>query len=189
MRLEASLTIAMRFASLVLLVSLLVGAGRASAAPPAEHRAPPVEAAPTEPNAIWLSLGGQAAIQSYNSFLQVGVGYERWLRGSLWLDLGVTALVHVDTNVGFRGGVRWWFRRAPGVCPFVRVLLEAALLHDRAAGNAVALTPRGGGGITWFSSPGFGLGVEANAGLGVAFGNGAHLAAAIDIVVGMEFRF
>lgn len=158
----------------------------AAAAPHVISAAPLME---SDPNAIWLALGGQAAVESYSSFLKFGIGYERWLKNRLWLDLGLTALVQADTNVGFLGGVRWWFGHSPGARPFVRAHLEAAILHDRTAGTGFALTPRGGGGIGYFPSAGFGLIVEANVGLGVALAGGVHLAAAIDILVGSEFRF
>jgi hypothetical protein len=176
-------------ASLVVLALAITPTARA-----APKRAPvsatPVESHEPEPNAIAITLGGQAGINAYNSFLKVGVGYERWLKKLLWLDVGLTTTVQSSVNAGLCGGVRWWFCRAPGACPFVRAFLELAVLHDSEKGaNAVALTPRGGGGIGWFSSPGFGITIEANTGLGIAFGGGVHLAAAVDILVGVEFRF
>jgi hypothetical protein len=173
-----------------LLACLLLWSAFDAAPAPAARRVITTEPVlESEPDAIWLSLGGQAAIASYSSFLKLGIGYQRWLKSRLWLDLGLTALVQADTNVGLLGGVRWWFGRGPGARPFVRAHLEAALLHDRTAGTGFALTPRGGGGIGYFPSAGFGLIVEANVGLGMAFADGVHLSAAVDILVGAEFRF
>jgi hypothetical protein len=178
-------------ARLVALVALALATGSsAAAAPKRPVSATPIDSPEPVLNAIAVTLGGQAGISSYNSFLKIGVGYGRWLAKRLWLDVGLATTVQASVNAGLCGGVRWWFCKTPGACPFVRAFLEMAILHDSETGaNAFTLTPRGGGGIGWFSSPGFGITIEANTGLGIAFGGGVHLAAAVDILVGVEFRF
>lgn len=147
----------------------------------------PAAAAEPNPNSIWVWAGGQASISEYKSWLKIGAGYARWMAGLTWLELGATALVHVDTNIGLLGGVRWKFGGQSSVRGFVRTDLEIAFL--RQASTHVAIAPRVGGGVAYYSSPGFGLGFEGGFALGPSFGDGVHLASAVDILIGADFAF
>jgi hypothetical protein len=139
------------------------------------------------PNTVFAQIGGQIEIREYKSWLKLTAGYARWITGPLWLELGASALVHKESNLGVLGGLRWKFGAASTVRGFLRTDLEVALLLEPP--TRVAVAPRVGGGVGYHSSPGFGATLEAGLALGPVFGGGVHFGSALDLLFGVEFLF
>jgi hypothetical protein len=137
-----------------------------------------------------LQVGAQVKIREYRTGLKLAGFYSYWLKDYLWLDMGGGVVVHAETDVTFNGGVRWKFGRAGrGARAFVRTSVEfAALLEGE---NRFGFALRGGGGIGWFSSPGFGMTAEASLAMGPAFGgrDDVSFAMGLDLMLGIELLF
>jgi hypothetical protein len=136
-----------------------------------------------------LQLGAQIKINAYRTGFKLAGYYSYWLKSIMWLDLGGGVVVHKDTDITFNGGIRWKFRTpADNVRPFVRTSVELGALQEDY--NKFVFAFRGGGGATYYSSPGFGASVEASISAGPAFGNGeVFFASSLDIMLGVEFLF
>ena len=161
----------------------------AQAVSPAEPKPSTESQDETRPNCIAVLAGAQIQITEYDTFLKLGAGYQRFLSGRLWLDLSSTVLVLRYTNWALDGGVRWKFGQTKGgVRAFVRVGGELAVLAQELATQFV-IAARAGGGAGYYSSPGFGMTLEASIALGPAFGDGARFASEVDILLAAEFPF
>jgi len=137
---------------------------------------------------VSIHAGGQIGIEQYRSAFKLAGVYGYRLGGAAWLDGGLGVLVLRETNLTLDGGVCWRFGMTrSGVRAFVRTDLELGFLFS--SRTKVVLAPRVGGGAAYYSTPGWGATLEANLSIGPAFGDGVHVAAALDIMLGVEFPF
>lgn len=143
---------------------------------------------PANLNGLTLEVGGQIGYATYGSFLRLGAGYQRYLSGRLWLDLGAGVLVRKETDIVTDVGVRIKFGSKQGWRPFVRFGGELAILA-RMTQPRVVIAGRAGIGAGYFGKGGTGLTFQTGVALGPAFGGGVDFAIASDVMVGAEIPF
>jgi hypothetical protein len=131
--------------------------------------------------------GGQFGFREYKSFLKLGAGYNLHLKEKLWLDLASSVLVNRETNCFVDAGVRWKFGQPLGWRGFLHVDLEIGGLFE--GPTRMLAAGRVGGGAGYYSSPGFGFTLGTSFAMGPTFGDGVHFAAALDLLLGLEFLF
>jgi hypothetical protein len=139
------------------------------------------------PNAVTVVGGGQIEINRYRNGFIIGGGYARWLQGILWLDLGTTVVIHRNTNFALDGGIRLKWALKSKVRPYIRALLEFAVLAEPTTEYVIGA--RVGGGATYYSSPGFGAFLESTISLGPSFGGESAVASSLELMLGIEFPF
>ena len=172
----------------MLVLVLAPGVGRANEESPPDVPAQSGSVDELNPNAVTILAGGQIDINRYRSGFMLGGGYARWLKGILWLDLASTVLVHRNTNFALDAGIKLrWPPTKSGVRPYVRVLAEIAVLAESTTSYAIGV--RGGGGATYYSSPGFGAFLEGTISVGPSFGGGFAVASSLELFGGVEFPF
>lgn len=140
-------------------------------------------------HALIFLVGGQIGFNStYKSFLKLGAGYNLHLKDKLWLDLSGAALLHRETNVLIDAGVRWKFGQPVGWRGFLHLDLEFGLLFEGPTRELIA--GRVGGGVGYYSSPGFGFTLGGSFAMGPVFGDGSvRFGAALDVLLGIEVLF
>jgi hypothetical protein len=140
---------------------------------------------------VAVQIGAQIGINEYRSFLKLGAAYAKHITRGLWFDLAAAALPAEDTNLLVDLGFRWRFNEViRRVRPYVRASIASGHMFQDRYRASVGL--RGGGGIAYYSlSQTVGATAEINGVVGPAFGgnSGVGIAAAIDILVGLEVQF
>jgi len=169
---------AVRRAAVLATLLLLLPVGRAGAAEEPSH-------------CVAVQVGAQIGIKEYRTFLKLGAAYAKHITRGLWFDLAGGALPAEDTNLLVDVGLRWRFAEVVRrVTPYVRASLASGHMFQDGYRASVGL--RGGGGIAYYSlSKTVGATAEINGVVGPAFGgnSGVGVAAAIDILVGLEVQF
>jgi hypothetical protein len=149
------------------------------------------EEASEHSHCVAAQIGAQIGINEYRSFLKLGAAYAKHITRGLWFDLAAAALPAEDTNLLVDLGFRWRFNEViRRVRPYVRASIASGHMFQDRYRASVGL--RGGGGIAYYSlSQTVGATAEINGVVGPAFGgnSGVGVAAAIDILVGLEVQF
>lgn len=138
-----------------------------------------------------LHLGPQFGIEEYRTHFKLAASYARWIGGRFSFDLAAAVLTAKHTDLSLGLGARWRFLRTDyGLQAYARWGFEAAQLFRPA--NRVAISARASAVAAYYSlSRTVGLTAELGVALGPAFGGdvGARLAAAVDILAGVELPF
>jgi hypothetical protein len=168
-------------------------------------------------NRFSVDLGFQAGFAGHApAGGKVILGYQRLLKGQMWLDLQVDLVMgrrwgdrgcyystYLDAPVcdawnwhglgaDVAAGLAWRFRvgRAPKLVPFAKAnLVLGALSFPRSPGFALAV--KGTGGVRYYVKPTLGLGLQVGFALGLGYldPGGTALYAAFDLGFGLEFAF
>jgi len=133
-------------------------------------------------------VGGQIGfLDTYNSFLKLGVGYDLHLKDRLFLDFAAAALLCRDTNFLLDGGVRWKFGQPMGWRGFLHLDLEFGLLTEP---TREVIAGRVGGGVGYYSSPSWGFTLGGSFAMGPVFGDGnIRFGVTVDVLLGIEVLF
>lgn len=143
------------------------------------------------PNCISIQLGPQFGISEYRTHFKLAASYARWIGGLFSLDLAAGVLTAKNTDLMLSIGTRWRFVHTHyGLDAYARWGLETTQLFR--AENRVAISGRASAVAAYYSfSQKVALTAEIAVALGPALGGGAgaRLAAALDILAGVEIPF